>query len=81
MLSIWGSNPECDMTIWKQIRHINIILPEELLARIDEAAKAELQSRSEFIRQALLKIVLEHKTNNIFTEEDKNPKWLDVDDS
>lgn len=33
---------------------INISLPEELVKKIDNAAKAELASRSDYIRQALV---------------------------
>lgn len=33
---------------------INISLPEELVKKIDSAAKAEFASRSDYIRQALL---------------------------
>lgn len=33
---------------------INISLPEELVVKIDQAAKAEYASRSDYIRQALV---------------------------
>lgn len=57
------------------------MMPEELLARVDEAAADELMSRSEFIRQALLRTVLAHKTKDNFKNEDKIPKWLNISDS
>ncbi len=37
------------------IKTINISLPEELLKKIDEEAKAEYASRSDFIRDTLVK--------------------------
>lgn len=36
------------------IQTINISLPQELVKKIDEAAKAEFASRSDYIRQALV---------------------------
>lgn len=43
------------MTIWKQLRMVSFMIPEQLLAAADQAAKDKYMSRSEYIRYALNK--------------------------
>lgn len=69
------------MTFNKQLRHINLALPEELLAIIDEEAKAHCSYCSEYIRKVLRAVVRDREK---FMEHKNSPpptKWLDTDDS
>lgn len=47
---------------------INISLPEELVVKIDQAAKAEYASRSDYIRQALV--------GKLKTDQAEEQDWL-----
>ncbi|HSX45688.1 MAG TPA: hypothetical protein VLG27_01630 [Candidatus Saccharimonadia bacterium] len=45
------------MAIWKLLRHVHLIIPEELLAEVDYAAAQHYMSRSEYVRRVLAKEV------------------------
>jgi metal-responsive CopG/Arc/MetJ family transcriptional regulator len=68
------------MTLWKLTRKINLALPEELLARVDEAAAERYMSRSDYIRYVLNNEVLKTDKNSHSTEP-VDTKWLALDDS
>ena len=70
------------MVIRKLLRHVHLVIPEELLAEVDDAATQKYMSRSEYIRR-----VLEEKVGGKFPEtiqkiRRENPaKFLDQGDS
>jgi metal-responsive CopG/Arc/MetJ family transcriptional regulator len=68
------------MTLWRLTRKINLALPEELLARVDEAAAEKYMSRSEYIRYVLNAEVLK-PTNTPPNPDPPDLKWLGLDDS
>lgn len=70
------------MTIWRPMRKILLAIPEELLVEVDEGAKAEDTSRSEYIRQVLRKEVggkYPNKIREIIVEDPT--RFADLDDS
>ncbi len=69
------------MTIWKMMRNINIYLPEELLAEIDEAAKQNYMSRSAYIRSTLHKTILKRDPQQRYKPIGNEPWRYDLDDS
>jgi metal-responsive CopG/Arc/MetJ family transcriptional regulator len=69
------------MTIWKMMRNINLCLPEELLAEIDEAAKQNFMSRSAYIRLALQHVILKRNPQRRYKPKGNEPWRYDLDDS
>jgi len=62
-------------------RNINLSLPEELLAEIDEAAKQQYLSRTAYIRKVLQAAIDKRDPNNKY-KPNGNEAWLyDLDDS
>ena len=58
------------------------MIPEELLARVDERALSKFMSRSDYIRHTLHNAIIEadaKEPSKAF--ESIDPKWLNVDDS
>ncbi|PIZ61566.1 hypothetical protein COY17_04175 [Candidatus Saccharibacteria bacterium CG_4_10_14_0_2_um_filter_52_9] len=70
------------MVLWKQIRQINFMIPEELLAAVDENAKSSYMSRSQYIRSVLNKATTERQANTLKELRGDMPReFLDTDDS
>lgn len=70
------------MVLWKQIRQVNFMIPEELLAAVDENAKSSYMSRSQYIRSVLNKATTERQANTLKELKGNMPQeFLDVDDS
>lgn len=70
------------MTIWRPMVKILLAIPEELLVEVDEGAKVEYLSRSEYIRQVLRKEVGGKYPNKIREIHKEEPTRLaDLDDS
>lgn len=70
------------MTIWRPMIKILISLPEDLLVEIDEGAKANVMSRTEYIRQVLKEEVggtYPEKIREIRLEDPA--RFADLDDS
>lgn len=59
------------------VRTINISLPEELVKKIDELSKAEYASRSDFIRETLVRRI---KGQRIVEEWGDSGEWEPVVD-
>lgn len=69
------------MVLWKFTRNINLLLSEELLAEVDEAAKQNLMSRSEYIRFTLRKAITKRDPEKKYKPKG-DERWLyDIDDS
>jgi metal-responsive CopG/Arc/MetJ family transcriptional regulator len=70
------------MTLWKNVRDIHLMIPEELLAEIDAAALEQYMSRSEFMRRTLHEAVGGKFPNAIRQESAVEPtRFLDTSDS
>lgn len=71
------------MTIWKNMIKINLYMPQELLDRLDEAAKQRFISRSDYIRQAVIASLKPSKPKFRGSELEKEDRstWWDIDDS
>ncbi|HEY5152854.1 MAG TPA: ribbon-helix-helix domain-containing protein [Candidatus Saccharimonadales bacterium] len=69
------------MVLWKLTRNISLALPEELLARVDEAAKSFYMSRSEYIRFVLQKATIGQQPKTTKKNGATNPLFFDLDDS
>jgi Arc/MetJ-type ribon-helix-helix transcriptional regulator len=69
------------VVIWKLTRNINLLLPEELLVEIDEAAKQNLTSRSEYIRVTLRKAIAKRQPDTKYRARGNEAWRYDVDDS
>lgn len=69
------------MVLWKQTRNINLALPEELLAEIDEAAKQNYMSRTAYIRQTLHKAILKRDSRKRYRPTGGEVWRYDLDDS
>lgn len=69
------------MVMWKMVRNINLALPEELLAEVDEAAKRHFMSRSEYIRAVLHKAILRRPKDEKYERSGDEPWLYDLDDS
>ncbi len=70
------------MTIWRPMRKILLAIPEELLVEVDEGAKAEYMSRSEYIRYVLRKEVGGKYLEKIREITNEEPwRFADLDDS
>lgn len=70
------------MTIWRPMRKILISLPEDLLVEIDEGAKANVMSRTEYIRQVLKEEVGGTYPDKIREIKLEDPtRFADLDDS
>ena len=70
------------MTIWRPMIKILISLPEDLLVEIDEGAKRNIMSRTEYIRQILKEEVGGAYPGKIREIELAEPtRFADLDDS
>ena len=69
------------MVLWKRTRNINLALPEELLAEIDEAAKQNYMSRTAYIRQVLHKAMSKREPGKRYKPKGNEPWLYDLDDS
>jgi metal-responsive CopG/Arc/MetJ family transcriptional regulator len=69
------------MVLWKMTRNIHLALPEELLAEVDEAAKAHYMSRSEYIRVVLHKAISKRDPDKRYKPRGDEPWLYDLDDS
>lgn len=70
------------MTIWRPMRKILISLPEDLIVEIDEGAKRNIMSRTEYIRQILKEEVSGKYPDKIREIDLKDPtRFADLDDS
>lgn len=70
------------MTIWRPMRKILLTIPEELLVEVDEGAKEEYMSRTEYIRSVLKKEVSGKYPDKIREITNEEPwRFADLDDS
>ena len=69
------------MVLWKHTRNINLALPEELLAEIDEAAKQNYMSRTAYIRQVLNNAILKRESRKRYKPTGDERWRYDLDDS
>jgi Arc/MetJ-type ribon-helix-helix transcriptional regulator len=69
------------VVLWKPTSNINLALPEELLADIDEAAKQNYMSRTAYIRQVLHKAISERGPGKRYKPKGDEPWLYDLDDS
>lgn len=70
------------MTLWRQVRNINLAIPEELLAEVDASANENYMSRTEYIRHVLHKEVSGTQPKKIKEETQRDPwKFIDLGDS
>lgn len=70
------------MTIWRPMRKILISLSDDLLVEIDEGAKRNIMSRTEYIRQILKEEVGGAYPEKIREITLKEPaRFADLDDS
>ena len=70
------------MVLWKQLRDIHLLIPEELLCEIDAAANQRYMSRSDYIRYVLHEKVTGKYNKAIAEAEEKDPtRFLDMNDS
>lgn len=70
--------------MWKDLQQLHVLIPRQLIFELDEAAKHEYMSRSEFVRRILIKKINEisSKSTNLLKHASNEDliSFLDVDD-